>query len=133
VLGQQKAWVKWLHLGEYFYNTTHHMSIGIPPFRALYNYDPLSFVDIFFGDNRDPMFQDWIQQSHDILKELKEHMQREHNQQKVQSNKHRVECTFEVVDLFYLRLQPYNMNPLRGVAQKISNLDFLVHIGSTER
>jgi hypothetical protein len=55
VSGQQKAWVKWIHLGEYCYNTTHHISIGMSPFRPLYNYDPLSFVEIVFGDNRAPM------------------------------------------------------------------------------
>jgi hypothetical protein len=47
VSGKHKAWVKWLHLGEYCYNTTYHMSIGMSPFRALYRYDPLTFVDIF--------------------------------------------------------------------------------------
>jgi hypothetical protein len=61
VSGKQKAWVKWFLLGEYCYNTTHHMSIGMPPFRALYSYEPLSLVEIFFGDNEDPMAQDWIQ------------------------------------------------------------------------
>jgi len=29
VAGQQKAWVRWLHLGEYCYNTTQHISIGM--------------------------------------------------------------------------------------------------------
>ena len=29
VSGQQRAWLKWLHPGEYCYNTTHHMSIGM--------------------------------------------------------------------------------------------------------
>ena len=33
--GQQRRWVKWLHLGEHCYNTTFHMSIGMTPFRAL--------------------------------------------------------------------------------------------------
>jgi hypothetical protein len=84
VSGQKKAWVKWTHWGEYFYNTTYHMSIGMPPFRALYNYDPLSFVDIFVGDSRAPMVQDWIQQSQDILRELKDHLKRAQNQHKVQ-------------------------------------------------
>jgi len=107
VSGKQKAWVKWLYLGEYCYNTTHHMSIGMPPFRALYNYEPLSFVEIAFGDSRTPMVQDWIQQSQDILRELKDHLQRAQNRQKVQPDKHRVERTFEVSDLVYLRLQPY--------------------------
>eukprot|EP00253_Pinus_taeda_P031286 PITA_31286 len=36
VSGQQRAWLKWLHLGEYCYNTSHHMSIGLiePRFRS---------------------------------------------------------------------------------------------------
>jgi hypothetical protein len=55
VAGQQKAWARWLHLGEYCYNTTQHTSIGMSPFRALYSYDPLSFVEISFGDSRAPM------------------------------------------------------------------------------
>jgi hypothetical protein len=83
------------------------MSIGMTPFRALYNYYPLSFVEIVFGDNRAPMVQDWVQQSQDILRELKDHLQRAQNQQKVQADKHRVERTFEVGDLVYLMLQPY--------------------------
>ena len=43
VSGQQRAWLKWLHLGEYCYNNTHHMSIGKSPFYALYGYHALSF------------------------------------------------------------------------------------------
>ncbi len=34
VLAQQWAWVKWIHLGEYCYNTMYHMSIGMTPFKA---------------------------------------------------------------------------------------------------
>jgi hypothetical protein len=30
--GQQRTWVKWLHLGEHCYNNTFHMSIGMTPF-----------------------------------------------------------------------------------------------------
>ena len=33
VSGKQKAWIKWLHLGEFCYNTTFHMSIGMSPFK----------------------------------------------------------------------------------------------------
>ena len=29
----QKVWEKWLHLGEFFYNTTFHMSMGMYPFK----------------------------------------------------------------------------------------------------
>ena len=109
-----------MHLGEYYYDTTHHVSIGMTPFRALYNYDPISFVEIAFGDSRAPMVQDWIQQSQDILRELKDHLQRAQNQQKVQADKHRVERTFEVGDLVYLRLQPYRHASIkRSGAEKL--------------
>jgi transposase InsO family protein len=57
VAGQQKAWVKWIHLGGSCYKTTHHMSIGMPPFRALYSYDPLSFVEIALVTTRLPWFR----------------------------------------------------------------------------
>jgi hypothetical protein len=83
------------------------MSIGMTPFRALYNYDPLSFVEISFSDNRALIVHDWVQQSQDIFMELKDHLQRAQNQQNIQEDKHRVERSFEVGDLVYLRLQPY--------------------------
>ena len=40
ISAQQWAWVKWIHLGEYCYNTTYHVSIARTPFKALYGYDP---------------------------------------------------------------------------------------------
>ena len=70
VSGQQKAWIKWLHLGEFCYNTTFHMSIGMSPFKALYVYDASSF-----GDSRDPKAKDWIEESQEILKVLKDNLQ----------------------------------------------------------
>ena len=55
VVGQQRTWIKWLHLGEYCYKTTHHMTnIGMTPFRALYGYDASTFADQIFGDSRPP-------------------------------------------------------------------------------
>jgi hypothetical protein len=96
------------------------MSIGMTPFRELYNYDPLSFVEIAFGDSRAPMVQDMVQQSQDILRELKDHLHRVQSQQNVQEDKHQVERTFEVGDLVYLRLQPYRHASIkRSGAEKL--------------
>jgi hypothetical protein len=95
------------------------------PFRALYGYDPLSFGEIAFGDSRAPMVQDWIQQNQNILRELKDHLQRAQNQQKVQADKHRVDHTFEVGDLVYLRLQPYRQASIkRNGANKLQSCLF---------
>ena len=80
VTGQQKAWLRWLHLGEYYYNTTFQMSIGMSPFYALYGYHALSFVDVMFGASKAPRAKDWIQESQDILRALKDNMATSQNQ-----------------------------------------------------
>lgn len=54
VTGQQQAWIKWLHLREYYYNTTHHLSIKMMPFMVLYGYEAPSFVDMIFEDGKAP-------------------------------------------------------------------------------
>jgi hypothetical protein len=77
--GQQRTWVKWLHLGEHCYNTTFHMSIGMTPFRALYGYDAPTLVDLVFGESRAPKAKDWIIESQEILKLLKENLQTTQN------------------------------------------------------
>lgn len=61
VARQQRAWVKWLYLGEYCYNSSYHMSIQMSPFRALYGSKPMSFVDLVLQDSKVPLARDWIQ------------------------------------------------------------------------
>ena len=80
VTGQQKTWIRWLHMGELFYNTTYHISIGMSPFKALYRYEAPSYVDQFFGESREPKAKDWIQEIQDILKEFKNNLQTTQNQ-----------------------------------------------------
>lgn len=33
-------WGKWLHLAEYWYNTSYYSSLGRTPFQVLYGYPP---------------------------------------------------------------------------------------------
>jgi hypothetical protein len=66
------------------------MSIGMAPFRALYGYDALSFVDLEFGESGAPKAKDWIQESRGILKAPKDNLQTTHNQHKVYVDRPRV-------------------------------------------
>ena len=70
------------------------MSIGMSPFKALYGYDALTFVEMIFGDNRAPKAKDWVEESQEILKLLKDNLQVAQNQQKQYAYKHREERTF---------------------------------------
>ena len=120
IAGQQRAWVKWLHLGEYCYNTSFHMSIQMSPFMALYGYDAPNFLDLLFGDSRVPKAKDMLQECQDIMRSLKENLQKAQNQQKQYADQHRVERFFEVGDMVYLMLQPYRQSSLkRSGAEKL--------------
>ena len=98
------------------------MSIGMTPFKALYGYEALNFVDIVLGDSRVPKEKDWVQTNQDILKLLKENLQTAQNQQKLYADIHKVKRSFEVGDLVYLRLQPYRQSSLKKKGQINWNL-----------
>jgi len=100
-------------MGEYCYNTTFHISIGMSPFHSLYGYDALKFFDVMFGDSKAPWSKDWIQESQDILRSLKDNMRTTKNKQKIYANWGCTERQFEVGDLVYLRFQPYKQSTLK--------------------
>ena len=111
---QQKTWAKWLHLGEFFYDTTFHMSIAMSPFKELYGYGSLTFVEIIFGDSRAPKSKYWVEESKEIFNILKDNLQVSQNQQKKYVDSRREERTFQVNDLVYLRLKPYKQTSLKN-------------------
>ena len=77
------------------------------PFRALYGYEFLSFIDLALQDSKAPLAKDWIMDQQDILWALKDNIQRAQNQQKLYDDRHHTEQSFEVGDRVFLRLQPY--------------------------
>ena len=78
------------------------MSIGMTPFRALYRYDTPTLVDLVFWESRAPKAKDWIIESQEILKLLKENLQTAQNRQKISADRHRIDSSFEVGDLVFL-------------------------------
>lgn len=64
------------------------MSIGMSPFKSIYHYDALSFIDVVFGDNNTLGDKDWIQESQEILKALMDTLQVVQNELKLYENFH---------------------------------------------
>ena len=96
------------------------MSISMPPLHALYGYDALSFVDLVLLDRRVPTTSDFVRQSQDIIRSLKDNLQHAQNQQKLYVDRKRTERSFEVGDLVFVRLQPYKQSTLkRSGAEKL--------------
>lgn len=114
VTGQQSAWGKWLHLGEYCYNTTHHMSIKMIPFKAPYGYEPTTFGSLITQESQVPRAKHFIQQSMDAMKTVKYNLHQAKNQQKMYVDRNRTKMPFEVRDLVFLRLQLYKQSSLKS-------------------
>ena len=76
VADQQRAWVRWIYLYEYCYNTTYHMTIQMAPFVALYGYEAPNFLDLLLGDSRVPRAGDLLQESKDKVATLKDNIAR---------------------------------------------------------
>ena len=70
------------------------MSIGMSPFKELYGYDALTFVEMIFGDSRAPKAKYWVEESHESLNLLEDNLQVAQNQQKQYADRHREEMTF---------------------------------------
>ena len=51
------------------------MFIGMALFKALYGYEPLSFINIVLGDSHVARARDWLQERQDILRYWKENLQ----------------------------------------------------------
>ena len=63
---EKKTWIKWLHLGEFGYNTNFYMSIGMSPFKEIYVYDPYNFIDQIFCYSIAPNSNYWMEESQKI-------------------------------------------------------------------
>ena len=107
------------------------MSIGMTPFRALYGYETLSFIDLALCDIGVPLAQDWLQENQDIMRSLRKNLQQAQNQQKIYTGRHRIERAFEVDDMVFLRLQPYQQSTIKRGYLKSSNHVFMVHTESS--
>ncbi|KAL0319962.1 UNVERIFIED_CONTAM: Retrovirus-related Pol polyprotein from transposon.6 [Sesamum radiatum] len=55
-------WFRFLHLAEFWYNSSHHSSIGMSPFHALYGRPPPSFVPYISGSSTVASLEDSLRQ-----------------------------------------------------------------------
>lgn len=103
----QKQWVEWIPLAEFWYNTTVHTALGKIPFEVLYGHAPRHFgVDVTESCAIDDLDQ-WLKERDAMVQLLRQHLLRQQQRMKVQTDKHRTERHFQVGDYVYLKLQPY--------------------------
>lgn len=109
------AWAQWLHLAEYRYNTCYHSALQHTPFEVLYAHAPRHFgID---PDQDVIVLENWLQHRQTVQSLLEQQLMRSQQRMKAQADKHRIECSFEVGEFIWLKLQPYAQST---VAPRIS-------------
>ncbi|KAJ7514184.1 hypothetical protein O6H91_23G032200 [Diphasiastrum complanatum] len=121
VCDQQTKWIDWLHLAEFSYNSTPHMSIGMTSFYALYGCEPTTPIDMELADVTMAAVPDELQNMQNILKANQDHMQEAQQKMKYYADKLRSFRGFHEGDYVYLRLQPYRQSVLKKTkSEKLS-------------
>lgn len=112
VENKPKSWVKWLPWAERNYSTLYHIASKFTPFELVYGYPPPHVTAYEFGAAKVNIVEHELWERDHLLTVLKNNLAMAQNQMKVQANKNRTERKFEVGDYVYLRLLPYQLQPL---------------------
>ncbi|KAM0053973.1 putative nucleotidyltransferase, Ribonuclease H [Helianthus debilis subsp. tardiflorus] len=113
VMHDPTAWVKWLPLAEWWYNTTWHSAIKMTPFKALYGIDPPIQLPYIPGSTTVESLEEWLNDREVMLANLKQSLERARNRMKQFADLKRSDRQFELGDWVYLKLQPYVQTSLR--------------------
>jgi hypothetical protein len=120
-----RKWYKFLHLAEYWHNSTFHSAIKMSPFEALYGRKPPTVLDYVHGSSINSDLEQTLAERQKIINTLKENLKRSRHKMEAQANKKRKNCTFTPGDLVLLRLQPYRQKTVqRRTSQKLSKRFF---------
>ncbi|KAJ3701854.1 hypothetical protein LUZ61_005559 [Rhynchospora tenuis] len=124
VFQQQKRWVKWVPLAEYWYNTNFHSSLHTTPFKALYGYDPPVLALGSAPKSSIESVNEVLRERQQMLVNLKLHLVRAQDRMKKFADSKRSERTFSKGDWVYLKLQPYRQISVSGTQNSKLNPRF---------
>jgi hypothetical protein len=99
-------------MAEFWYNTSHHSSLGRSPFEVLFGHSPSHFGLISDFVSPVPDVASLMAERATMWASVCQHLLRAQQRMKAQANKGRTECKFNVGDFVYLRLQPYVQSSL---------------------
>ncbi|KAJ3701343.1 hypothetical protein LUZ61_005048 [Rhynchospora tenuis] len=114
VFQQQKKWVRWVPLAEYWYNTNFHSSIHTTPFKALYGYDPPVLALGSAPRCSVESVNEMLRQRQQMLSSLKSQLIKAQERMKKFADANRSERHFSKGDWVYLKLQPYRQLSVSG-------------------
>ncbi|GJZ65324.1 ty3-gypsy retrotransposon protein, partial [Tanacetum coccineum] len=112
VFDDPRTWAKLLYLAELCYNTSHHSSINMSPFKALYGCDVTSIHNYLPGSTATGSIENSLLEHQKIMSSLKHSIEVSKQKMVTQANKHRLDKHFAVGDFVYLRLHKYRQTSI---------------------
>ncbi|XP_026396413.1 uncharacterized protein LOC113291049 [Papaver somniferum] len=100
-------WSQCLALVEWWYNTSYHRGLKISPFQVLYGYVPPHMAFPTTATTSVDAVESYLKERATMIELLKESLGKAQERMKLYADISRVERSFVVGDLVYLKLQPY--------------------------
>jgi len=95
---------------QFWYNSSHHQSLGMTPFQAVFGRLPPS-ISPYIEDGRDPsQLRDSLKQRDQLLSQLKANLLKAQHYMKMQADRKRRDLQFKEGDLVLVKLQPYRQH-----------------------
>jgi hypothetical protein len=107
---QPKQWFQWLSLAQWWYNYSHHSTLGISLFQALYGYAPPQREWLAQEPPPVAAVEEVLQRTTNMDHTLKRQLETTRNKMKQIADKKRTEREFEEGDWVFLKLQPNRQN-----------------------
>lgn len=117
----------YLHLAEFWYNTSWHSSLKQTPFFVLYGQSPRQLGVDSLAACSVASLEEWLQQKTVMQALIQQQLARAQNRMKMQADKHRTKRSFDVGTWVYVKLQPYVQTSLVARASQKLSYRFLVH------
>ncbi|MCO5558341.1 hypothetical protein L7F22_011922 [Adiantum nelumboides] len=103
---QPQKWIKFLHLVEFAYNSSHHRSLGMSPFKALYGQECLVPLRLADPTLHVPAAKSILEMMNQQLLIIRDNLKRASDRQKSYANLHRSARSFSKGEWVFLRVKP---------------------------
>ena len=105
---EQHMWEKWQPLDEWWYNTSYHNASQMTPYEEFYGHTPPILLPYTPSSSPVQEVDMVLRNRHQILHILQDNIHMAKTCMKHQADQHCSERTFQVSDMVFLHLHPYN-------------------------
>ena len=124
VSDEPKRWVQFLQWAKFWYNTIYHTSVGMTPFLVVYWRHPPTVSCLIPTSTADTELAANLMTRDQVLHQLKLNLSCAQDHIKIQANRHHSDRFFEVGDLVFVKLQPFQQLSLLDAASNKLNRRF---------